>query len=261
MECHVCSRPVPADALRCPHCQRSVTEPGAAPTMCLGCGRMLREGAAYCDYCGWSVDIGEDPPPPGPPPAVVAPAAAMVAPPAAEVAPPKDKPEILFQISVVPLTADQKRTLLEQIIWPPLILIVFAIVINVLAHRLAKDSGGGSPDGSTVSVFANLLIIIITLTGILPWLRHLRDLRRGVAHMQLTRLSGAISHQANTERRYYGYFEHVGKIAISSETYAAAITGATYQITYSPISKRLWEVELIHDPRPDLEQSWPVLPD
>jgi hypothetical protein len=110
-------------------------------------------------------------------------------------------------------------------------------------------------------VFANLLIIIILLGGMLKWQRHLRDLQQGVAHMQLARLSGAISHQANTERRYYSYFEHVGKIAISSETYAAAIEGATYRLTYSPLSKRLWEVELIHDPRPDLEQSWPVLPD
>jgi hypothetical protein len=64
----------------------------------------------------------------------------MAGPPAAEGAAPKDKPEVLFQISVVPLTADQKRTLLGQIIWPPLIVIVFAVVLNVLAKKLAGDS-------------------------------------------------------------------------------------------------------------------------
>jgi hypothetical protein len=210
---------------------------------------MRPEDAAYCQYCGWSVDIAEDPPPAIPPPvAEVAPPAAVAVTPVMAPAPPKVKSEELFQISIVPLTAAQQRVLLDQIIWPPLALLLFAIVIRLLANKLAAESGGISPDARSVPMFANLLIGIILLTGILRWLRHLRDLGRGVAHVQLTRLTGTISRKVNNTRLYYGFFENLGKIVITSGIYGEGVAGAIYRLTYSPVSKRLWEAELIEQP-------------
>jgi hypothetical protein len=256
MVCRFCSRPVPEDALRCPHChwtvKRAAPVPAPPPT-CGGCARLLPEHAAYCEYCGWSVDIGEEPPP-----AMPLPIAEAVAPPAVEVAPaliptpPKVKPGELFQVSVVPLTAAQKRKLIGNIVGPPLALIIFILVLTLIPALMGMMSYGP---------FSGWLIVFLMLFGVYSWLRSVRDLGRGVAHVQLTRLTSTTSRKVNKQYIYYGFFENLGKVAITSWMYGEGVAGSIYRLTYSPVSKRLWEAELIEQPaRPIAERDNRPLP-
>ena len=251
MVCRLCSRPVPEDALRCPHCHWTVKRPDPvpappAPPTCGGCARLLPEDATYCEYCGWSVDIGESPPPATPPVAKAAPPVAVEVAPVMAPAPPKVKPEELFQISVVPLTNSQKRELIGNIVGPPLALIIFILVLTLIPTLMGMMSYGQVLD--RIPPFSGWLIGFLMLFGVYSWLRSVRDLGRGVAHVQLTRLTSTTSHRVNKQHVYYGFFENLGKVAITAGIYGEGVAGSIYRLTYSPVSKRLWEAELIEQP-------------
>lgn len=244
MECYQCSRPLPATTLRCPHCDWPVTErnPVPQPPMCGGCAQFLPENVTYCKYCGWSVDIGEAPAP-SPPSSVAEAAPAAEAPPA-----PKFKPDELYQITRVPLTGEQKRTLIVNIVVPPLSLFIFIVVLTLIPTLMGMMPYGQVLD--RIPPFSGWLIVFLMLFGAYSWLRSVCDLGRGVTYVQLTRLSDKSLHRHRDNKRWthYGFFEKVGKIVISDEAYRTAIMGAIYRLTYSPISKRLWEMELIELP-------------
>jgi RNA polymerase subunit RPABC4/transcription elongation factor Spt4 len=242
MVCRFCSRPVPADALRCPHCHWIIKRPDPvpAPPTCGGCARVLPADATYCPYCGWSIDIGEAPAPPAASP-VTETVPAVEAP-----APPKVKPGELYQIAGVPLTGAQKRELLGNIVGPPLSLIIFIMVLTLIPTLMGALSYSQVLD--RIPSFSAWLLVFLLLVGAYGWFQSVRDLGRGIAYVQLTRLTGTSSQRINKQRRYYGSFEKVGKVAISAGAYSAAVDGAIYKITYSPVSKRAWSVELIEQP-------------
>ncbi|HYF61807.1 MAG TPA: hypothetical protein VD886_03280 [Herpetosiphonaceae bacterium] len=253
MECRLCSRPVPNDALRCPHCHWTVNRNGPArpsqpaPPTCGGCARILPEDATYCEYCGWSADVGEPPAPPVPP-AEPPPVAEIAQPTLALPAPPRVKPGDLFQITSVPLTGAQKRELIVNIVGPPLSLVIFIVVLTLIPKLMGAMSYGQVLD--RVPPFWGWLVGFLLLIGAYGWLQSVRDLGRGIAYVQLTRLTGTRAQRTNKRTRYYGFFENIGKVEIGGTLYGESSEGSIYKITYSPVSKRAWEVELIeHPPR------------
>ena len=72
----------------------------------------------------------------------------------------------------------------------------------------------------------------------------LRDVFSGVALVQTARLTKTQQIRNRNSALYYGYFEQLGKMTISRTNFDSAISGAPYRLTYSPATKRVWEMQI-----------------
>jgi hypothetical protein len=132
----------------------------------------------------------------------------------------------------VPLTASQKRRLMVELGSAAL---PFLLMVGFFFLAMG-GSAGKSP---------MFLLIFVTIALFVGYnaLQALRDLRSGVALAQVARLTRSWRRRGKSTTYYYGEFEGLGELKLSSALYSQVQAGAVYRVTYSPASKVAWSAD------------------
>lgn len=277
MKCPNCYSNVASDALVCPRCDWPLKTP-AAPTASAasgesstadpwGSGRTdaaaMWEPAPQRPPSTWDHDSAresvwdnapKDPeyaalPPAGKPAPGVTPvggAFQRIAPSTPGAAPTIDAP--LPPVTTIPLTGGQKTQLLAGLVIPVL------FPAGFVAFFMLQNSRGNVPSATFDRLPGTFLFIfgLIFLFLVYQAQKNIRDFASGVALVQTTRLLNTSKTRHKNSVTYYGEFAQLGKLRISRGDYTQAQPGGLYRITYSPASKRVWnmtaEVETIIPP-------------
>jgi len=147
-------------------------------------------------------------------------------------------------VTTVPLTGGQKTQLLLGGLLPILIPGGFFIVFF---SRLGGVSSRGLSNMPT-SVW--LAMVGVMFFVIYLGIKSLRDFASGVALVQTARLNKTSFTRNKNSTTFYGDFAQLGKFRISRDDYNAARPGALYRITYSPTSKRVWQMSQVMEVAP-----------
>jgi hypothetical protein len=135
----------------------------------------------------------------------------------------------------VPLTATQRLRLIAEII-PFFVWIVIALFTITFMDDIIN-----APVPPLLYV---IIVLVLAVTGFTA-VRRSRDLITGSALVQVDLLNELRRSRSGQRRTPYGFFETLGKMRMLPSVYVPAQPGARYRVTYSPVSKIVWELEKV----------------
>ncbi|MBK9780704.1 MAG: hypothetical protein IPP55_11740 [Anaerolineales bacterium] len=140
------------------------------------------------------------------------------------------------------LTPEQQNWLKTNTIMPTLFVViilgVFCGIFTCLFTGLK-----GTLFFTIFTAAASLLIFAVLVAVGMHVYNNLMDLHDGVAQVHTGKLN--IKKQTHrSPRTFYAEFDHIGSVTIMGDVYEKLEEGKTYRVTYSPRTRRGWEVDL-----------------
>ena len=142
-------------------------------------------------------------------------------------------------VSTVPLTGRQKGQLLAGSFLRLGITTIFGFVFFATTLR--------RPFAELPLPFMLFILIFgLIFSGIVyQAFKAVRDVFSGVALVQIAQLTKIQQVRNKNTITYYGHFAQLGKMTISRTNFDSAISGAPYRLTYSPATKRVWDMQAV----------------
>ncbi len=144
-------------------------------------------------------------------------------------------------MSTRPLTLEQQNWLRVNAYLPVMMILMLIGVLGGIFLCLFINFA----ESTFVRIFAGLagLIVVLVLiaTGIHSY-NNFMDMRDGVAQVRVGRLTGK-RETGRAPKTFYAEFENAGSIIVMGDVYEKLEQGQTYKVTFSPRTRRGWEVE------------------
>lgn len=145
-------------------------------------------------------------------------------------------------MSTRPLTLEQQNWLRVNAYLPVMMILMLIGVLGGIFLCLFINFA----ESTFVRIFAGLsgLIVVLVLiaTGIHSY-NNFMDMRDGVTQVRVGRLIGK-RETGRAPKTFYAEFENAGSIIIMGDVYEKLEQGQTYKVTFSPRTRRGWDVEL-----------------
>lgn len=144
-------------------------------------------------------------------------------------------------MSTRPLTLEQQNWLRVNAYLPVMMILMLIGVLGGIFLCLFINF----VESTFVRIFAGLagLIVVLVLiaTGIHSY-NNFMDMRDGVTQVRVGRLTGK-RETGRAPKTFYAEFENAGSIIVMGDVYEKLEQGQTYKVTFSPRTRRGWEVE------------------
>lgn len=145
-------------------------------------------------------------------------------------------------MSTRPLTLEQQNWLRVNAYLPVMMILMLIGVLGGIFLCLFINFA----ESTFVRIFAGLSGLIVALvliaTGIHSY-NNFMDMRDGVTQVRVGRLIGK-RETGRAPKTFYAEFENAGSIIIMGDVYEKLEQGQTYKVTFSPRTRRGWDVEL-----------------
>jgi hypothetical protein len=139
-----------------------------------------------------------------------------------------------------PLTNDQRMWLRLNVLLPTiltaLVLVLFAGLFLVFFRSIPSH-----PMIRGLS-WAGAVLLLLVLLGVVYHVRNNRlDLARGTASVAIVRLLRKTT--GNGSRyTFHAHFESIGRVVVGMDQYERLVVNETYRVTFSPRTRKGWEV-------------------
>lgn len=144
-------------------------------------------------------------------------------------------------MSTRPLTLEQQNWLRVNAYLPVMMILMLIGVLGGIFLCLFINFA----ESTFVRIFAGLagLIVVLVLiaTGIHSY-NNFMDMRDGVTQVRVERLTGK-RETGRAPKTFYAEFENAGSIIVMGDVYEKLERGQTYKVTFSPRTRRGWDVE------------------
>lgn len=145
-------------------------------------------------------------------------------------------------MSTRPLTLEQQNWLRVNAYLPVMMILMLIGVLGGIFLCLFINFA----ESTFVRIFAGLSGLIVALvliaTGIHSY-NNFMDMRDGVTQVRVGRLTGK-RETGRAPKTFYAEFENAGSIIVMGDVYEKLEQGQTYRVTFSPRTRRGWDVEL-----------------
>jgi hypothetical protein len=140
----------------------------------------------------------------------------------------------------VPLTTEQRNWLRANTILPTVFLAATLVLLGgmfvlifapVLSHPAVKIFAG----------IAALLLVAACMAVALHIRNNRADLRRGTTTVARARLQRK-HRTSRAPYTFYAVFEGIGQVIVMGETYERLAEGETFEVTFSPHTRKAWSV-------------------
>lgn len=144
-------------------------------------------------------------------------------------------------MSTRPLTLEQQNWLRVNAYLPVMMILMLIGVLGGIFLCLFINFA----ESTFVRIFAGLSGLIVALvliaTGIHSY-NNFMDMRDGVTQVRVGRLTGK-RETGRAPKTFYAEFENAGSIIVMGDVYEKLEQGQTYRVTFSPRTRRGWDVE------------------
>lgn len=144
-------------------------------------------------------------------------------------------------MSTRPLTLEQQNWLRVNAYLPVMMILMLIGVLGGIFLCLFINFA----ESTFVRIFAGLSGLVVALvliaTGIHSY-NNFMDMRDGVTQVRVGRLTGK-RETGRAPKTFYAEFENAGSIIIMGDVYEKLEQGQTYKVTFSPRTRRGWDVE------------------
>lgn len=144
-------------------------------------------------------------------------------------------------MSTRPLTLEQQNWLRVNAYLPVMMILMLIGVLGGIFLCLFINFA----ESTFVRIFAGLSSLIVALvliaTGIHSY-NNFMDMRDGVTQVRVGRLTGK-RETGRAPKTFYAEFENAGSIIVMGDVYEKLEQGQTYRVTFSPRTRRGWDVE------------------
>lgn len=147
-------------------------------------------------------------------------------------------------LNKTPFTPEQRTWHIFNAIAP---IVTVGIIFFVMQNFIGMSSGFGvSSMFGQMSMLWWLIMGVAVVIVALSFYKHVMDLIGGVTQFHTARFIRKYRSASGRRgsRTYYAEFEQVGKVNIRFDLYRQLEEGRTYKVTFSPNTKRGWEIEL-----------------
>lgn len=145
-------------------------------------------------------------------------------------------------MSTRPLTPEQQNWLRVNAYLPVTIILFLIGVLGGIFLCLFVNFA----ESTFVRIFAGLsggiVLLVLIATGIHTY-NNFMDMRDGVTQVCMGRLTGK-RETGRAPKTFYAEFENAGSIIVMGDVYETLELGKLYQITFSPRTRRGWDVAL-----------------
>lgn len=140
-----------------------------------------------------------------------------------------------------PLTPEQKNWLRVNSYFPVvMILILMTLLVGIFSCLLIS-----LPDSFFVRILAitsGTILLLVLSAAAMHIYNNYMDLRDGATQVRVGRLIGK-RETGRSPKTFYAEFENAGSIIVMGDVYEKLEVDKTYKVTYSPRTRRGWEVE------------------
>lgn len=140
-----------------------------------------------------------------------------------------------------PLTPEQQNWLRVNAYFPVvMIFIMLVVLVGIFTCLLV-----GLPDSFFVRMLAltsGVIVLLVLSAAALHIYNNYMDLHDGVTQIRIGKLT-VKRETGRSPKTFHAEFEHAGSVIVTGEIYEALEIGQTYNVKFSPRTRRGWEVE------------------